>query len=243
MTQSKSNICAPQGFAAAGIYSGICDRRVKLDLAMVVSRTDCSIVTAEASGVCQSQGRAVVYHNGLALPTGQRGNEITAEAKDAVASSSHIPAEAISFMASGQNGYFRPSLLVNSVSALTAGLSPYHASLVGTVLDCGSDVASGEVKFHSGSGDYVMGGILADGVDGQPGICFMTTDLAATSDQLEEALQACKATFDLADYKFIVMANGAAGSLGGKEGTHGLTQMMNSLLEQLGAEVTLKICS
>lgn len=42
MKQVHDTACVPQGFLAAGTYSGLCDKRVKLDLAALVSRTDCS---------------------------------------------------------------------------------------------------------------------------------------------------------------------------------------------------------
>ena len=98
-SKSKSNICAPQGFAAAGTYSGICDQRVKLDLAMIVSRSDCSIAMAHDGNIQQYTGRAILLHNGLALPAGQRGTEIAEEAKAAVAQQIAVPKETISFVA------------------------------------------------------------------------------------------------------------------------------------------------
>ena len=244
MTTNKSNICAPQGFAAAGTYSGICDQRVKLDLAMIVSRTDCSIVTAGAYGIKQDTGRAVLFHNGLALPAGQRGLEIAAEAKTAVSQHMDIPAEGVSFMATGlTNGYFRPSLLVNSINTLTAGLSPYHADMVETVMDNGSDIVSENITFHAGSGECTMGGILAAGTDTQSGLCFITTDMGATPAQIKEALAANMDAFDLSDFTIVVMANGLSSAMAGKEGTASLSQAMTTLLEQIGTSSKLKICS
>ena len=46
MSQVYDSLSVPQGFQAAGTYSGLCSSRVKLDVAMIVSRRDCSIVTA-----------------------------------------------------------------------------------------------------------------------------------------------------------------------------------------------------
>lgn len=244
MTQNKSNICAPQGFAAAGTYSGICDHRVKLDLAMIVSRKDCSIVVANADGTQQSTGRAVLFHNGLALPEGQRGNEIANEAKAAVSQYIDVPENEISFIATGlTGGYFRPSLLVNSVSTLAAGLSPYHASLVESVMDNGGSLLSQDVTFHAGSGECVMGGILSEGTEEQPGLCLITTDMAATTEQIQEALATSMEAFDLADYKVVVMANGLAAAASGKEGIASLSQAMTTLLEQIGVKTALKLIS
>lgn len=58
MSQVYDNFCVPQGFQAAGTYSGLCSSRVKLDVAMIVSRRDCSIVTDTPQGMTARSGKS-----------------------------------------------------------------------------------------------------------------------------------------------------------------------------------------
>ena len=71
MSQVYDNFGVPQGFQAAGTYSGLCSSRVKLDVAMIVSRRDCSIVTDTPQGMTARSGKILVLHNGTALPDGR----------------------------------------------------------------------------------------------------------------------------------------------------------------------------
>lgn len=72
MSQVYDSFSVPQGFQAAGTYSGLCSSRVKLDVAMIVSRRDCSIVTATSQGLMTQEGKVLLLHNGTALPDGPR---------------------------------------------------------------------------------------------------------------------------------------------------------------------------
>lgn len=70
MSQVYDSFGVPQGFQAAGTYSGLCSSRVKLDVAMIVSRRDCSIVTDTQQGMTARSGKVLVLHMGRLFLTG-----------------------------------------------------------------------------------------------------------------------------------------------------------------------------
>ncbi|MCH4178856.1 MAG: arginine biosynthesis protein ArgJ [Megasphaera sp.] len=238
MKQEYDDICIPKGFSAAGTYSGLCKKRVKLDLAMIVSQNDCSIVTAcEGTTTC-TIGKTLVLHNGTALPEGERGKEVQKEVCRAVSKRLGIPSYDITVGAYGDaRQYFKPSLLINSLSTLTAGLSSAHGGQVGMVIDNNGDISGSTVPF---CGDCHMSGIAADGMEGQAGLCIITTDVATSPQQIEKALTLCHQMMDLEEFRIIVMSNGAA--------THSanaaeLAQAMQQLFKELGFQDALQACS
>ena len=146
MSQVYDNFGVPQGFQAAGTYSGLCSSRVKLDVAMIVSRRDCSIVTDTPQGMTAQYGKILVLHNGTALPDGLRGREISEEVCQAVGTCVDEAPDSVALVASGPKGqYFRPSLLIHSLNNLTAGLDTATQPLE-AVLDNSGDVSSQTVS-------------------------------------------------------------------------------------------------
>ena len=142
MSQVYDSFSVPQGFQAAGTYSGLCSSRVKLDVAMIVSRRDCSIVTATSQGLMTQEGKVLLLHNGTALPDGPRGHEISQEVCQAAGKCMDEAPEDIALVASGAKGqYFRPSLLIHSLKTLTAGLGNDSQPLE-AVLDNSGDVTA-----------------------------------------------------------------------------------------------------
>ena len=226
MKQVYDDSCLPQGFSAAGTYSGLCDSRVRLDLAMIVSRTNCSIVVSSAQGVWQSAGKALLLHNGAALPDGLRGQEIQQEVCSAASQYLSIGAQDVAFVASGVKGqHFRPSRLIDSLETLGASLSP-------------SDMTDSAVSL--GSGSVHMNGMAADGTEAKPGLCILTTDAAATPQQLRDALVACTGAINTEGYTIIALANGMASEpVGGAS----LAQAMKRTMLQLGFQPALQACS
>lgn len=238
MKQVYDDICVPQGFSAAGTYSGLCKDRVKLDLAMIVSRRDCSIVTVGKDTVSCTIGKALVLHNGTALPEGQRGKEIQQEVCQAVSKHLGIPSYDVALGAYGDSHqYFKPSLLINSLSTLTAGLSPAHGDQVSTVIDNNGDISGSSITF---SDACHMSGIAADGTNGQAGLCVITTDAATSPQQIEKAVAMCHEIMDLEEFTVIVMSNGMADS---SVNAHDLSQAMQQLFKELGFQDTLQACS
>jgi glutamate N-acetyltransferase/amino-acid N-acetyltransferase len=244
MERMKSNICMPKGFSAAGTYSGICNDRVRLDLAMIMSRIDCSIVTVQADGTGTSgMARTLLYHNGLAMPQGKRGQEITEEVAQAVGGQMKLAADHVAVVTTGASGkYFRPSLMINSVPALAASLSPYHGDQVEAVADNGSGLESQAVTFSAGSGKCTLGGVLTEDTQDAPGVCLMTTDMAASPEQLKQAVGQIQGQFALQDMVVIVMANGMVPSTG-CDVPEVLAQAMGYLLGEMGFHPAMKECS
>lgn len=242
MKQAHEDICAPKGFTAAGTYSGVCPTRVKVDLAMIVSDQPGTIVTLSPNSTVTASGSVVVFHNGAALPTGKRADEIKGEICAAAAARLHRPVTDVQFVANGQSGqFFRPSLVVHSLPALVAALDQPRDAIVDAVVDTLGDVTSSVVTVEGTQGVCHMGGVAADGTAKQPGLCVITTDGAVSAPVIEAALQACKGMLNLTAYTFLVMANGMAPNSVVTE--RALTKSFLHLLKELGFTQALQECS
>lgn len=229
----------PGGFSAAGTYSGLCDSRVKPDLAVIASRTDCAIVIADPCGASLREGKVLLLHNGTALPGGDRGREITSQVCAAAAQRFGVDAGDVAFLASGVQGrYFRPSLAVNSLGTLRASLEAGCAGQVGAVIDNLGDMS--DCCIPIGSASCRMSGMAADGTDEKPGLCIIATDAAATPQQMADAVKACAAYINMEGFTVVAMANGAAGE---GAGAALLAQAMKDVMEQLGFQPALQACS
>lgn len=241
MSQVYDSFSVPQGFQAAGTYSGLCSSRVKLDVAMIVSRRDCSIVTATSQGLMTQEGKVLLLHNGTALPDGPRGHEISQEVCQAAGKCMDEAPEDIALVARGAKGqYFRPSLLIHSLKTLTAGLGTDSQPLE-AVLDNVGDVTAHNVALASSHGCCSLSGIAADGTADSDGLCIIMTDAKAGSAVIEGALALAKAAIDTEGFTFVVMANGMAGS--GPCSQEDLAAGMEDLLKKLGFQNSLKACS
>lgn len=239
MSQVYDNFGVPQGFQAAGTYSGLCSSRVKLDVAMIVSRRDCSIVTDTQQGMTARSGKVLVLHNGMALPEGLRGREISEEVCQAVGTCIEEAPASVALVASGAKGqYFRPSLLIHSLKNLTAGLDT-DSQPVEAVIDNGGDVSAQTVLLADNGG--ALSGIAADGTADSDGLCVIMTDSEADGAMIETALAQVKADMDTENFTFIVMANGGAGSQ--PVGQDDFSEGIEALLVKLGFQHALKACS
>lgn len=237
MKQVHDTACVPQGFLAAGTYSGLCDKRVKLDLAALVSRTDCSIVISDKRGCRQYSGRAFFLHNGTALPTNARGQEIQKEVCQDIAAHLHLPAADIVFAAQGMAGQFRPSRLADSLETLTASLSADHGSQVGAVLDNHGDLTCCAMPAGTQS---LLYGMAADGTAETNGLCVMLTDADVTAAQLQYAVEQCRKVINTEEFTMICLANGAAQEY---IPANQLAEAVQALCKQLGFQASLQACS
>ena len=224
MKQVHDTACVPQGFLAAGTYSGLCDKRVKLDLAALVSRTDCSIVISDKTGCRQYTGKAFFLHNGTALPANARGQEIQKEVCQDIAAHMHLSAADIVFAAQGIAGQFRPSRLADSLETLAASLAPDHGRQVGAVLDNNGDLTC----------------MAADGTAETDGVCVMLTDAAVTAAQLQDAVEQCRHVIDTEEFTMICIANGASQEC---IPVGQLAETVQRLCKQLGFQASLQACS
>ncbi len=232
------SISLPGGYCAAGTYSGLCDSRVKPDLAVIASRTNCSIVIADPCGSSQYEGKIFLLHNGTALPDGVRGRDISRQVCAAAARQFCVADCDVTFLASGIRGrHFRPSLAVNSLKALEASLGAGGAGQVGTVIDNLGDMSDCCISF--GNADCRMSGMAADGTDEKPGLCILATDAAAAPQQVAEALKDCAGYINTEGFTVVAMANGASGV---SAGASVLAQGMKEAMERLGFRPALQAC-
>lgn len=242
MKQVHEDICAPQGFAAAGTYSGVYADRVKVDLAMIVSPKPAAIVTIDGAGIKTATGSVLVVHHGAALPVGARAAEITDEIRSAAATQLHRAVTDVQFVACGVPGqYFRPSLVVHSLPGLVDDVAAADSSIVRRVVDTDGDVTSVVVPVEGTQGHCQMGGIAADGTADEPGLCLITTDGDVSPAAIRSALQACQDDLNLKAYTVVVMANGMVSQ--NVVTTGALTQSFRHLFKSLGFTQSLRECS
>ena len=237
MKQVHDTACVPQGFLAAGTYSGLCDKRVKLDLAALISRTDCSIVISDKTGCRQHTGKAFFFHNGTALPTNARGQEIQKEVCQDIAAHMHLSAADIVFAAQGIAGQFRPSRLADSLETLAASLAPDHGRQVGAVLDNNGDLTCCAAPAGAQS---LLYGMAADGTAETDGVCVMLTDAKVTAAQLQDAVEQCRQVIDTEEFTMICIANGASQEC---IPVGQLAETVQRLCKQLGFQASLQACS
>ena len=237
MKQVHDTACVPQGFLAAGTYSGLCDSRIKLDLAALISRTDCSIVISEKTGCRQYTGKALLLHNGTALPDNARGREIQQEVCQDMAEHVQLPAEDIVFAAQGASGQFRPSRLADSLETLVSSLSADHGAQVGAVLDNNGDLTCSSRLAGMQS---MLCGMAADGTAETDGLCLMLTDADITAEQFQCAVEQCRQRIDTEEFTIICIANGVS-----KEhiSVSQLADAVQELCKQLGFQESLQACS
>lgn len=237
MKRGQDTACIPQGFLTAGTYSGLCDTRVKLDVAAFVSPANCSILISDTAGCRQYTGKAVLLHNGMALPQNARGQEIKTEVCQAIAAHMHLSVTDVVFAAQGIQGQFRPSRLINSLETLTAALASSHIDQVGAVLDNTGDLTYCTIPAGNQS---MLCGMAADGTREKDGLSVILTDADVTPQQWQEAIEQCRQTIDLEEFTLICMANGAAKK---PMSALQLADAVQNLCRQLGFQVSLQACS
>lgn len=236
MKQVYDDIHMPQGFHAAGTYSGLCASRIKLDLAAVVSQAASSIVMAHDHTVQMAQGQILLLHNGTALPKGTRAEEIKTEICQAAAHTFQVHGQNIQLLANGTDGYFQPSLLKNSLPSLQYQLTLGHTQQLGAVLDNLGDLTAATVSAGMAS---QLTGLAADGTSEASGICLMLTDADVSMQQLAEAWHQCCHAIDTEDFTFIAMANGTSGE---SLNAHDIAKAMETAFKQLGFSQALQAC-
>lgn len=196
------DMCVPQGFQAAVTYSGICDSRVKLDTAMIVSPSASTIVCSDETGLHSKTASVLLLHHGLSLPQGVRGSEIQTEICQAAAACLKKQASDVALLAAGAaDGYFRPSLLVHSLNNLQADLADTLAPLT-SVLDNAGDAKSSSLSFASGQEWAALAGFAAKD------LALFLTDAKVSPQVLTKALNQVKQNLHLGG-TLIVMASGA----------------------------------
>lgn len=177
------DMCVPQGFQAAAAYSGVCDSRIKLDTALIVSRESSAIVLADANGMTAKNASVLLFHHGLALPKGPRGQEIKAEVCQAAGQCLDRKAADAAFIASGrEDGYFRPSRLVHCLKNLQADLGQPLDALK-AVLEEKSAVKEASYSFACQQEWAALAGMAADNY------CLLLTDAKASTDVIKDALK------------------------------------------------------
>lgn len=207
MKQNQETSCLPGGFAVAGTYCGVCRSRIKMDLALLTSRTDCAIVMTKPGYEQSYTGKAVLVHHGVALPDGERGLEITNEICQAAAYHLGLEEKSVQFFAYGMGGqFFRPSLVVQSLNTLCSGLTNAASEAVEKVIDTFGDVSHAAVSVGAAS----FYGVAADGMRHQPGLCLVLTDGIVAVAQMEQAIAQCRKLFSMEEYVILSMANGAS---------------------------------
>lgn len=241
MKKIEGGVCAPQGFAANGIWCGIRKNKDRKDLALIVSDRPCSAAAVYTTNKVKAasvlvtrehlaggRARAVVCNSGNANAcTGEAGMAAARAMARLAAAEIGCRPEEVAVASTGVIGVPLPIAAVESgIAGLAAGLSRNGAA---AALDAvmTTDTRRKEVSFEFDLvGKKARIGAMAKGAGMiHPNLatmlCFVTTDAAVEAPVLAAALkEAVRTSFNRVTVDgdtstndcVLVLANGAAGN-------------------------------
>ena len=233
-------ICAPKGFAAAGIHCGIRKNRDKKDLAMILSDRPAAAaavytrnlvkgapIAVTARHLENGVARAVICNSGIA-------NTCAADGVEKAEAMCRLTAAALGIdendVIVASTGVIGPSIdlapIEAGIPALAAALSADgHTDAAEAIMTTDTVKKEFALRFSLGGKECAMGGIAKGSGMIAPNMAtmlsFITTDAAVSAPLLKEALAAVAAdTFNMMSVDgdtstndtLAVMANGAAGN-------------------------------
>lgn len=209
MKYIDGGVCAPQGFAAAGVHCGFRKNKTKKDLALIVSQTDCSAaavyttnkvkgapIAVTRSNLADGHARAILCNSGNANTCAPGGKELARNVCAAAAQHLGIKDTDIVVASTGVIGKalsLDPFLLgiPQAVNALSADGGSAAAEAILTTDKAVKEVA---VSFELGGKKCVIGAIAKGSGMVHPNMAtvlsFLTTDAAISPAMLQEAFRA-----------------------------------------------------
>lgn len=237
----KGGVCAPTGFKAAGVHCGIRKNKKKKDLALIVSDVLCDVAAVYTTNKIQGapiavtkenikngKARAIICNSGNANTCAPNGVQIAQDTCGLLAAALGIPAQDVIVSSTGVIGeelFLAP--FEDGIPKLVGELS-YDGSDEAAKAIMTTDTIKKELALEFNLGDKLckIGGIAKGSGMINPNmatmLCFITTDVAITSEMLQKSLNNdIKDTFNQISIDgdtstndtVAVMANGMAGNL------------------------------
>jgi len=236
----EDGICAPKGFKAAGVHCGIRKNKGKADLALIVSDVMCNVAAVYTTNkikgaplavtkenIKDGKAKAIICNSGNAntcAPNGMKiaedtcailGLALDMDSKDIIVASTGVIGEEM-FITPFETG------IPHLIEKLSYSGSDAAAKAIMTTDTIKKELA---VEFYMGDKKCRIGGIAKGSGMINPNmatmLCFITTDVAITSEMLQKALNNdIKDTFNQISIDgdtstndtVAVMANGMAGN-------------------------------
>ena len=240
MKQVSGGVCAPKGFAAAGVHCGIRKNRDKRDLALILSEEPCAAAAVYTQNLVKGApllvtkahlangfAQAIVCNSGNANTCNADGVQVAEEMCALVARETGLSDDDVVVASTGVIGQpldIRPieAGMPPLVSALSANGSADAAEAIMTTDLKRKEIA---VTFEAGGKTCTLGGIAKGSGMIHPNMAtmlvFLTTDVAIRPDLLQRALRAdVQDSFNMISIDgdtstndmVVILANGLAGN-------------------------------
>jgi len=207
--ECQGGLTAPQGFVAAGMYSGI--RKVKKDLGMIVSEVAATVAgvftlnRAQAAPILVDKAQlkrsslcsAIIVNSGNANAcTGERGLNDAWDMVKATAAAVKVPEEHVMVSSTGVIGQYLPmQKILSAIPVLARKLSRSGSSDVAeSIMTTDTYPKEAAVKFTLGDAIVTIGGAAKGSGMIAPNmatmLAFITTDVVIAQPLLAKALKA-----------------------------------------------------
>ena len=207
--ECQGGITAPQGFVAAGMYSGI--RKVKKDLGMIVSEVPATVAgvftlnRAQAAPILVDKAQlkrsslcsAIVVNSGNANAcTGERGLNDAWDMVKATAAAVKVPEEQVMVSSTGVIGQYLPmQKILSAIPELARKLSRSgNSDAAESIMTTDTYPKEAAVKFTLGDAVVTIGGAAKGSGMIAPNmatmLAFITTDVVIAQPLLAKALKA-----------------------------------------------------
>jgi glutamate N-acetyltransferase/amino-acid N-acetyltransferase len=207
--ECQGGITAPQGFVAAGMYSGI--RKVKKDLGLIVSEVPATVAgvftlnRAQAAPILVDKAQlkrsslcsAIVVNSGNANAcTGERGLNDAWDMVKATAAAVKVPEEQVMVSSTGVIGQYLPmQKILSAIPELARKLSRSgNSDAAESIMTTDTYPKEAAVKFTLGDAVVIIGGAAKGSGMIAPNmatmLAFITTDVVIAQPLLAKALKA-----------------------------------------------------
>ena len=217
MKQIKGGVCASKGFKAHGVHCGIRKNKDKLDLALILADTDCSVacvytqnkvkgapIAVTQRNVADGKAKAIICNSGNANTCNADGEEKALAMCKLVEKHTGVKAEDVVVASTGVIGQtldIHP--IEEGMSALVAGLNDKGSNKAGrAIMTTDRVLKEAAYSFAIGDKECRIGGIAKGSGMIHPNmatlLCFITTDVNISSEMLNRALKkVVKDTFNM----------------------------------------------
>ena len=234
----EGGVCAPKGFSAGGVHAGIRKNPQKKDLALIYSDTECNAaavytknkvkgapLTVTAKHLEDGKARAILCNSGNANTCNSDGEFIAESMCKSAAAAVGADESDIIIASTGVIGQPLPlEPVISSMDALKASLSKNGSKdAAEAIMTTDTRRKEEALSFELGGKTCSIGAIAKGSGMIHPNmatmLCFMTTDVAISSELLKEACrEAADESFNMISVDgdtstndmFIIMASGAA---------------------------------
>lgn len=233
-------VCAPKGFKASGIHCGIRKNRLKKDLSLILSEVECNAaavyttnkvkgapITVTQKHLADGKARAIICNSGNANTCAPNGIEIADETCRLLAKELGISKEDVIVSSTGVIG--EPMTIApfeKGIPKLVKKLSVEGSEMAAHgIMTTDTIKKEFAVSFIIGNKECHLGGIAKGSGMIHPNmatmLCYLTTDVAISSELLQKALHAdIEDTFNQLSIDgdtstndtVAIMANGLAGN-------------------------------